>query len=264
MAEAFEIRDRLARGGMADIFLAVDRNNEYIVIRRLRDEMAKNRATVKQFDWGNAVTAKLKHPNIVRFLMEGRSGKLPWVALEYIDGPNLRELILHDFDTVKKHMMRILLGMAEALNHVHEQGYLHLDYKPENILVPRDFVVRLIDFDLAIRRTDDLIKVKKIAGTPAYLSPELLQKKMVDERSDIFSFGVAAYELLTGKKPILGDSAQQVFQSHASNEEIRHPREFNKDIPLKLDHFIMQCLARDINRRYPIMSLVIRDLRSCE
>ena len=161
-------------------------------------------------------------------------------------------------------MMKILLGMAEALNHVHNKGYLHLDFKPENILVPRDFVVRLIDFDLCIKKSDDQVKMKRLAGTPAYLAPELLQHRVVDERSDIFSFGVAAYELLTAKKPIAAETAQQAFQAHMSNEAIRRPREWNKDIPLKLDHFIMQCLTRDPERRYPIMSLVIRDLRSCE
>jgi serine/threonine-protein kinase len=264
MAEAYEIRDRLARGGMANIFLAVDRNGEFVALRRLREELVGNRAAIKQFLWGNQVTARLKHPNIVQFISEGKTGKLPWTALEYVDGPNLRELILNDFENVKKQTMKLLLGMAQALNHVHEQGYLHLDFKPENILVPRDFNVRLIDFDLCVRKEDDLIKMKRIAGTPAYLPPELLQRKVVDERSDIFSFGVAAYEVLTGKKPIAAETAQQAFHSHATNEPIRKPREWNKNIPLKLDHFIMQCLAREVERRYPVMSLVIRDLRSCE
>lgn len=264
MAEAYEIRDRLARGGMANIFLAVDRNGGFVALRRLREELAGNRAATKQFTWGNQITAKLKHPNIVRFISEGKTAKMPWTALEYIDGPNLRELILNDFETVRKQMITLLLGMAEALNHVHEQGYLHLDFKPENILVPRDFTVRLIDFDLCIRKEDDVIKMKRIAGTPAYLSPELLQRKVVDERSDIFSFGVAAYEVLTGKKPIAAETAQQAFQSHASKEPIRRPREWNKEVPHKLDQFIMQCLARDMERRYPFMSLVIRDLHSCE
>src|SRR5437870_4370355 len=108
MAEGFEIRDRLARGGMANIFLAVDRNGEYVALRRLREELAGNRPSIKQFNWGNFVTSKLKHPNIVRFITEGKTGKLPWVALEYVDGPNLRELILNDFDTVKKNMMKLL------------------------------------------------------------------------------------------------------------------------------------------------------------
>ena len=250
---------------MADIFLAIDRNDQYVVLRRLREDLAKRWGTVRQFAWGNNVITQLNHINIIRYIDSGKTNGLPWVVIEYVDGPNLRELLLSDFNTVKQHTMTILLGMAAALNHVHEHGFLHLDFKPENILVPRDFTVKLIDFDLCLRREDKPIKLKKLSGTPAYLAPEQINKKIVDERTDIFSFGVAAYEVLTGRKPVSGSTLGEVYNAYMNMEqEVRRVREINKDIPLKLDHTIFKCLAKDPEQRYPVMSLVLRDLRAIE
>jgi len=265
-SSVYQIRDRIARGGMADIFLAQDRSDQYVVVRRLREDLAKKWAVVRQFNWGNSIVTQLNHVNIIRYIDAGKSDKgLPYVVLEYVDGPNLRELIVNDFPTVKHRMMQILLGMAAALNHVHERGLLHLDFKPENLLMPRDFSVKLIDFDLCVRKGDRPVKLRKIAGTPAYLSPEMLEKKPVDERTDIFSFGVAAYEVLTGRKPVQGNSVHEIYQAYMNlEEEIRKPREINEEIPIKLERFILKCLAKDAEQRYPFMSLVLRDLRSCE
>lgn len=264
-SNTYQIRDRLAKGGMADIFLAIDRNDQYVALRRLREDLARRWGTVRQFAWGNDVITHLNHINIIRYIDSGKTDGLPWVVMEYVNGPNLRELLVNEFNAVKQHTMSILLGMAAALNHVHEHGYLHLDFKPENILVTKDFVVKLIDFDLCLRREDKPIKLKKLSGTPAYLAPEQISKKIVDERTDIFSFGVAAYEVLTGRKPVTGTTLGEVYQAYMNmEEEIRPAREFNKDIPLKLDRTIFKCLARDPERRYPVMSLVLRDLRAIE
>lgn len=262
----YQIRDRIARGGMADIFLAQDRNNQYVVVRRLREDLAKKWSTVRQFNWGNNIITQLNHVNIIRYFDAGKNENgLPYVVLEYVDGPNLRELILNDFPTVQRHMMQLLLGMAAALNHVHERGFLHLDFKPENILVPRDCQVKLIDFDLGIRKGEKPIHLKKISGTPAYLAPEYLGRKHVDERADIFSFGVAAYEVLTGRKPVQGGTIHEIYQAYMNlDEEIRKPREYNEHVSMKLERFILKCLAKDVEQRYPFMSLVLRDLRSCE
>lgn len=261
----YQLRDRIARGGMADVYLAIDRNNQYVVVRRLREDLSGKWATARQFSWGNSVLMELNHLNIVRYIDAGKSNGLPYVVLEYVDGPNLREMILGEYDTVRQNMRHLLWGMGAALNHVHERGYLHLDFKPENLLVPRDFTVKLIDFDLCLRRADKPIKVKKLAGTPSYLAPELLGKKIVDERSDIFSFGVAAYEVLTGRKPVSGNSVQEVYQAYMNMDvPIPMPRSFNKDIPIRLERIILKCLAKDMEQRYPVMSLVLRDLRSLE
>ena len=153
--------------------------------------------------------------------------------------------------------------MAAALAHVHERGFIHLDFKPENILVPKTYDPKLIDFDLAIPRPLKPKKASKLSGTPLYLAPEQIARQPVDERADIFAFGITAYELLTSKKPIAGNTQEEILSKYANfDEHLRPPRTLVPEIPQTLERVILKCLEMEPARRYPAMSLVVRDLQT--
>ena len=157
----------------------------------------------------------------------------------------------------------ILIDMAVGLEHVHDSGFVHLDFKPENVLVTRNAGVRLVDFDLAQPKPDKPTKSSENPGTPAYMAPEQLLRQPFDHRVDIFAFGVSAYEVLTGKKPFAGETPEEILRKQLDrNIDFLPPREINPDIPAAVEKLILKCLDRDLEKRYPYMSVLVRDLQS--
>jgi len=152
--------------------------------------------------------------------------------------------------------------VAAALLNVHESGYMHLDFKPENILVTRNGGVRLIDFDTALEIPDKPVKMSKNPGTPGYMAPEQLQREPIDARVDIFAYGVAAYELLTNHKPFPGESPGEILAAQLNDAGPVPPHEHNPEIPPALEKTILKCLARDPDRRYPFMSVLKHDVEN--
>ena len=138
---------------------------------------------------------------------------------------------------------------------------MHLDFKPENVLVTRNSNVRLIDFDLAQPIPEKPKKMSKNPGTPSYMAPEQLQRKPIDSRVDIYAYGVAAYELVTNHKPFPGETPADILGAQLEPASPIPPREHNADIPAALEKVILKCLAIDPDRRYPFMSVLVRDLQ---
>jgi serine/threonine-protein kinase len=206
---------------------------------------------------------QLDHPNIVHYYENGCFHGLWYAVIESVDGPNLKEAILRNDANLRTNQLKMLTSMAAGLAHVHERGFLHLDFKPENILVPKTYDAKLVDFDLAIPRPSKPRKASILSGTPLYLAPEQLARQPVDERADIFSFGVTAYEMLTGKKPIAGNTRDEILKKYVDfNAHLRPPRTLVPDIPHAIERVILKCLEKEPDRRYPAMSLVVRDLQT--
>ena len=172
-------------------------------------------------------------------------------------------MILRSDPLLVANRMKLLTGMAAGLSHIHEQGFIHLDFKPENVVVGRDCVPKIVDFDLAIPRPSEPKRVRKLSGTPQYLAPEQIMREPVDERADIFAYGIVAYEVLTGKKPITGNTFEEVMAKYATFDQHLKPiRAHYPDCPLPVERVILKCLEKDTSRRYPSLSLVVRDLQS--
>jgi serine/threonine-protein kinase len=148
------------------------------------------------------------------------------------------------------------------LEHVHDSGFIHLDFKPENILLSRNASLRLIDFDLSIPRPEEPIRTKNNPGTPAYMSPEQLLRQPIDHRVDIFAFGVMAFELLTGQKPFPGESADDILRLQMNRAAFKNPRDLNSDIPVALEKIILKCLEQEMVKRYPLTTVLVRDLQA--
>jgi serine/threonine protein kinase len=259
----FTVLDKINHGGMATIYLVADRQGQKLILRMLLPEHRFHWSRLRQFKWGCKVMEQLDHPNIVRYYGSGKFNGLRYAIIEYVEGPNLKEAIVRNDPNLRSHQRKMLTGMAAALAHVHARGFLHLDFKPENVLVPKSYDSKLIDFDLSIPRPIRPRRESKLAGTPLYLAPEQIARQPVDERADIFAFGITAYEMITGKKPIAGNTREEILQKYSEfDEHLRPPRALVPDIPHSIERVILKCLEKKPADRYPAMSLVVRDLQT--
>jgi eukaryotic-like serine/threonine-protein kinase len=145
---------------------------------------------------------------------------------------------------------------------MHENGYMHLDFKPENVLVTRNGGVRLVDFDLAQPIDDKPLKLAKNPGTPAYMAPEQLRGEAITHRVDIFAFGVAAYELLTNQRPFPGETPVEILKRQTDRSAFFTPRQLNPDVPANLEKVILRCIESDPEKRYPFVGVMARELRA--
>jgi serine/threonine-protein kinase len=262
--DSFNVLEKINRGGMADIYLVTDRQGQKLILRVLLPEYRFHWGRIRRFKWGCKVLQQLDHPNIVHYFGYGSFRGLRYALVEHVDGPNLKECILRNDANLRANQLKLLVGMASALAHVHERGFLHLDFKPENILVAKaTYDPKLVDFDLAIPRPSRPKRASTLSGTLFYLAPEQIARKPVDERADIFSFGITAYEMLTGKKPITGETREEILGKYSDfSEHLRPPRQLFPEIPKAIERVILKCLEKDPARRYPAMGLVVRDLQT--
>ena len=251
----------LGSGGMTRLYVAMDDLQNRVVLRHLLDHCADNRTARQQFFDGADLLRRLNHPNIIKVLKTGSEGDIPFMILEYVESRTLRDLLLSKDFLLTQNALSLIRQLAAALAYVHDNGYLHLDIKPENILVRPDGRLVLIDFDLAIKIRRWFKRISQVPGTPAYVAPETLTKHVVDERSDIFSFGVTCYEMLTFHKPFETARAEQALAAQVDPHiPPTPPRQYNPQLPSSLEGIVLKCLAKQTDDRYPSMSLVTRDL----
>jgi eukaryotic-like serine/threonine-protein kinase len=258
----FSVEELINCGGLAEIYRASDMNGQKVAIRILLPEFRHDWVTSRRFRWGSKVVSQLNHPNVVRFYGEGKYQSRLYEVLEYVDGPNLKEKILRNDPQLRTNQLKLLVGMAAGLSHIHDRGFLHLDFKPENVVVSRRYDPKIVDFDLGIYRPSSPKRTSKLSGTPAYLAPEQIARRPIDERADIFAYGITAYEMLSGKKPVTGATREEVMQKYANFDDHLKPlRSYVPDIPQHIEKVISKCLEKDVMRRYPSMALVVRDLQ---
>lgn len=258
------LHELINSGGMADIWLATDEQKQTCAIRCLHSHDLLDFTTRKRFIQGCIVLSRIhNHEFVIGYRGHGKIEGHLYLAMEYVEGANLKILMAQSHPLLSENAANILIDMAVALEHVHEGGFMHLDFKPENVLVTRNGSLRLIDFDLALPRPESPRKLAHNPGTPAYMSPEQLQREPVDHRADIFAFGAAAYEMLTFRKPFPGDNPDEVLRRQLDRSiDFAAPRELNPDIPLTVERTLLRCLERDPDKRYPFMSVVVRDLQT--
>ncbi|HXS68439.1 MAG TPA: serine/threonine-protein kinase, partial [Candidatus Polarisedimenticolia bacterium] len=198
----FYLQELLNSGGMADIWLATDSNNKPYALRRMLEQYKWNFSAKRRFMRGCEILAAISDSeHIISYVEHGKIKGQPYLLMDYVEAENLKDLYAAHDPILTENVAQILIDMAGGLEHMHENGYMHLDFKPENVLVTRNGSVRLVDFDLAQPIDDKPLKLAKNPGTPAYMAPEQLRGEAITHRVDIFAFGVAAYELLTNQKP---------------------------------------------------------------
>jgi serine/threonine-protein kinase len=260
----YYLRELINSGGMADLWLATDSEGYTYALRRLHADLRFNFTARKRFTRGCEILSKIhNHDCVIGYYEHGKIDGALYLLMEYVEGANLKELYATHDPVLLDNVGNILIDMATGLEHVHESGFMHLDFKPENILVTRNASVRLADFDLARPKPDKPKKLPENPGTPAYMSPEQLRGDPVDHRADIFAFGVTAYELLTNCKPFPGETPQEILKRQMQRgSEFVHPLELNPDIPPDLDRLILKCLQADPDKRYLFMGVVTHELKT--
>ncbi|HYG21851.1 MAG TPA: serine/threonine-protein kinase [Verrucomicrobiae bacterium] len=259
----FYLQELINSGGMADIWLATDSRNKPYALRLMHDRYRFNLFAKKRFLKGCDVLATIPDSEfIISYVEHGKVKGQPYLVMEYVEAENLKILFARSDALLLENVAQILIDMATGLEHMHENGYMHLDFKPENVLITRNAGVRLVDFDLAQPISDKPIKLSKNPGTPAYMPPEQLQGQPLTHRVDVFAFGVAAYELLTNCLPFPGDTPSDILRLELDRSGFILPRQHNPDLPLNVEKIIMKCLENEPEKRYPFMSLMARELRS--
>ena len=249
---------------MADIWLATDSNGKAYALRLMHERLRFNFAARRRFLRGCEILAKITdRDGIIGYVEHGKTEGRLYLLMEYIEAENLKDLYARHDPVLLENVAQILIDMAVGLQHMHENGFMHLDFKPENVLVTRNGHVRLVDFDLAQEIPEKPKKFsKKNPGTPAYMAPEQLQGLPLSHHVDIFSYGVAAYELLTNQKPFPGETPAEILRKQLDRTGFIPPRQLNEDIPAGMEKVILKCLEAYPAQRYPVMGVMVRELQA--
>ncbi len=261
--ERYEVIRPIFLGGMTDLHVAKAPNGQRVVIRRLKAAYARDRMARKRFLHAADILKRMHHPHIVQLIEYGKDGDRPYMVLDYVESRTLRELLVARDVRVQAEILPLLRQMASALYFIHHVGFLYLDFKPENILIKADGTVVLVDFDLTVKKRRKPVRLIDSPGTPAYVAPEVMTSLRADERADIFSFGVVAYEMATWRKPFERDTLEASLAAQTNLTIPPIPIERHApEIPRTLREMIVKCLAKDISKRYPAMSLILKSLES--
>ncbi|WP_182868586.1 bifunctional serine/threonine-protein kinase/formylglycine-generating enzyme family protein [Stieleria mannarensis] len=258
----YKIESLLGKGGFGSVYLAYDDElQRHVTIKVPHRHRVKRSKDVNAFLTEARTLAKLEHPNVVPVHDVGTTDDgLCFIVSRYIDGSDLVRRLqstpLSIFESVE-----LVATIAEALHYVHNQGVIHRDIKPNNILLDKRGTAYVADFGLALLE-DDGIGSKTVAGTPAYMSPEQArgENHLVKRTSDIFSLGVVLYQLLTGQRPFVAEPGQTVTDL-IQEQEVRPPRDLNRDVPTELERICMKTLSKRATARYQTALEMCEDLR---
>jgi len=261
----FSLLRRLGRGAMADVYLAEQHDlNRRVAVKILKPELARDRTYLQRFRREAQAAASLVHANIVQIYEVGEVDALHYIAQEYVEGMNLREWITRVGPPDLAHALNVMRQAAAALAKAAQQGIVHRDIKPENIMLTRTGEVKVADFGLARFAADGdelgLTQVGMTLGTPLYMSPEQVEGKPLDPRSDLYSLGVTCYHMLAGTPPFSGDTALAVAVAHL-NKEPRRLEEVRPDLPPALCQVVARMLAKQPEQRHATPQDLLRDLR---
>jgi serine/threonine-protein kinase len=246
----YRIVRKLGTGGMANVYLAEDQElGRRVAIKILDDRHASDDQFVERFRREAKNAAGLNHPNIVSIYDRGEAEGTYYIAMEYLDGRSLKELIVSRGPAPINVAIDYARQILAALRFAHRNSIVHRDIKPHNVLVDSDGRLKVTDFGIARAGASEMTEAGSIIGTAQYLSPEQAKGTTVDHRSDIYSVGVVLYELVTGRVPFTGDTAVEIAMRHLSSVP-EPPSALREDVPHELDMVILRALAKDPDDRY--------------
>ena len=261
--ERYRLERKIGSGGMADVWLAEDTElDRNVAIKILHDRFAQDKEFVQRFQREAQAAAGLQHPNVVGIFDRGVFDDTYFIAMEYVDGPSLKDLVRGGMGT--QDAINFTRQILNAARFAHRKGIIHRDLKPQNVLIDDEGRARVADFGIARGgENSDITATGSVMGTAQYLSPEQAQGKPTTPRSDIYSIGVILYEALTGRVPFEGDSAVAVALKQVS-EAPRRPSAINPDVPPALDAVVMRALAKDPEARFKDADAFLKALDAAE
>jgi serine/threonine-protein kinase len=247
----YQVISRIAAGGMGEVYRARDTIlGREVAVKILHANLAGDRGFVDRFRREARAAALLNHPNIVGVYDWGSSDGTYYMVMEYVPGSNLRSLLREHGRLEPAQVIEILVQVLAALDHAHGHGIVHRDVKPENILIAQDGRLKVADFGLARAYAESYVSQVEgtVTGTVQYLSPEQIQGKAADPRTDLYALGVVAFELLTGKAPFTGETSLSIAYQHLSGR-VPPPSTVARDVPAAVDAVVQHATEKDPRNR---------------
>jgi eukaryotic-like serine/threonine-protein kinase len=245
----YQVRSRIARGGMATVYLATDlRLERRVAIKVMHGHLADDSKFRERFIQEARSAARLAHPNVVNVFDQGQDTEMAYLVMEYLPGITLRDLLTERRVLTTDQTFDILEAVLAGLAAAHKAGIVHRDLKPENVLLADDGRIKIGDFGLARAASANTATGAALLGTIAYLSPELVTRGIADTRSDIYAVGIMLYEMLAGEQPFKGEQPMQIAYQHA-NDSVPVPSTKNPRVPAELDELVLWATAREPDER---------------
>jgi len=264
----YHVRSRIARGGMATVYLATDQRLERLVaVKIMHGHLADDSQFTARFIQEARSAARLAHPNVVNVFDQGQDADSAYLVMEYLPGITLRELLQEYGALTPQQTLDIVEAILSGLSAAHKAGIVHRDLKPENVLLADDGRIKIGDFGLARAASAATAAGAALLGTIAYLSPELVTRGVADTRSDIYAVGIMMFEMLTGEQPFKGEQPMQIAFQHA-NDTVPAPSATKPSVPAELDELVLWATARDPEHRpadaRALLEQVVETARSLE
>ncbi len=256
----YEIIYRIGSGGMADVYKAKDHKlNRFVAVKVLKQEFRDDKAFLSKFRVEAQAAAGMSHPNIVNVYDVGEDRGVSFIVMELVEGITLKTYIGKKGKLPVREAASIALQVAAGLEAAHNNGIVHRDVKPQNILISMDGKAKVADFGIARAANSNTISSSAM-GSVHYSSPEQTRGGYSDAKGDIYSMGITMFEMLTGRVPFDGDSTVEVALHHLQ-EDVPSARKFTPEIPFAVEQIVLKCTQRSPDRRYANMSELIRDLK---
>jgi tetratricopeptide (TPR) repeat protein/predicted Ser/Thr protein kinase len=251
LADRYEIIEELGKGGMGRVYRVEDTKlNQEIALKLIKPEIARDKKIIERFRNELKTTRMIAHKNVCRMFDLGEAEGVHFITMEYVRGEDLKSMIRMSGQLGIGTAINIAKQVCEGLAESHRLGVLHRDLKPSNIMIDRDGNARIMDFGIARSlESEELTGTGVIIGTPKYVSPEQVEGKEIDQRSDIYSLGIILYEMVTGRVPFEGDMALSIAHKHRYEVPIE-PKQINPQIPEDLNQVILKCLEKDRQKRF--------------
>lgn len=261
LQERYEILEKIGSGGMSVVYKAKCHTlNRLVAIKVLKEEFALDENFVSKFKMEAQAAARLSHPNIVNVYDVVDEENLHYIVMELIEGITLKSYIEKKELLDSKEAIGIAIQVAQGIAAAHEQHIIHRDIKPQNMIISKDGKVKVADFGIARAVSSQTVNSSAAVGSVHYISPEQARGGYCDERSDIYSFGITLYEMVTGRVPFEGDNTVAVALAHLEDPVVP-PGDYNPQVYPGLEDIILKCTKKKPDRRYGSMEEVIHDLR---
>jgi len=260
-AGRYEVIEELGRGGMGKVYKVYDQKvKEIVALKLIKPEIGFNEKAIERFKNELKFARKISHRSVCRLYDLGETGLAHYITMEYVEGEDLKDFIRRAGHITTAKSISIARQICEGLSEAHRLGVIHRDLKPQNVMIDRDGNVRIMDFGLArFSSSEGMTASGVMLGTPEYMSPEQVELKEVDARSDIYSLGVIMHEMVTGRVPFEGETPLSVAIKH-KNEKPRDSRELNPLVPESFAKIILKCMEKDREKRCQSADILFQEL----
>jgi serine/threonine protein kinase len=264
-AGRYQIIEELGRGGMGRVYKATDTKiNEKVALKLIKLEIASDKKTLERFGNELRIARKIIHKNVGRMYDINEEKGTHYITMEYVSGQDLKGFIRQSGQMAIGTSISVAKQICEGLSEAHKTGVVHRDLKPSNIMIDQDGNVRIMDFGIARSlKEKGITGAGVMIGTPEYMSPEQVEGKEIDIRSDIYSLGVILYEMVTGRVPFEGETSLSIAMKHKSEEPL-DPKVLNDQISEGLSKVILRCMKKDKEKRFQDAEELLSQLSNLE